>query len=855
MRVLTVATRRGELALAQTRTVIAALQARHPGLEVRIQEITTTGDKDRITALWDLKDTGFFTSQLEEAPRAGEADFAVHSFKDLPTQQREGLAVTAIFNRQWPEDCLLARRPTGSLDELPKGAKVGTSSLRRAAQLRHRRPDLELVPLRGNVQTRIRKLQTTDLDAIILARAGLERLGLAELISVTFDPKQFLPAPAQGALAIQTRSDDRETVAIVQSIDDALARVLVLAERQVLVTMQCGCHAPVGAYAEAHGEAMEIHAFISDIEGHHVIRKQAEGLVSEAVSLGERVAQELLDAGGREILQELEKQPGGRVGLAPPSSRAALRRSQKTVGQAPPYAKGMAYLVGAGPGRADLITLRGAELIRMADCIIVDKLANPALLEMARKDAEIIHVPKRIGPGSFTQDQINRILVDKALAGKIVVRLKGGDPCIFGRCTEEAVLLNEAGVDFEIVPGITAAIAASEYTGIMLTDRRYSSQVAFITGREAEGKEDSNIDWEVLARFPGTLVFYMGIGTLPTISGQLMAHGRSADTLVALVANATLPTQRVVRASLDGIVETCRRAEIEPPALIIVGPAAQGEAGLNWFMRKPLFGRTLVVTRDAAGNAEMAQKIILRGGCPVEFTTMTLQSLTGRNEFFQVLTELTSYDWVIFTSPNGVTVFFDAMDALGKDARVFASARLATLGAKTAERLARYGLKADFVPTTFTGRDLGLQLLSYANLHDKKVLLLRSELASDELVEVLRQGGAQVRDVSIYTAVPHVAPPPSGVIESQPGAAGPQGLEEQIRAGGIHWLTFASPSAVRGFCEQIPPETVNAGQVRVASIGPVTSRELTQLGVRIDIEATEHTVDGMLDVIEAAERG
>jgi hydroxymethylbilane synthase len=310
MRVLTVATRRGELALAQTRTVIAALQARHPDLDVRIQEITTTGDKDRITALWDLKDTGFFTSKLEEALRAGEADFAVHSFKDLPTQEREGLAVTAIFNRQWPEDCLLTRQPVGSLDELPKAARVGTSSLRRAAQLRHLRPDLELVPLRGNVQTRIRMLQTTDLDAIILARAGLERLGLAGMISVTFDPKQFIPAPAQGALAVQTRSGDRRTVEIVRSIDDSLARALVLAERQVLVTMRCGCHAPVGAYAESHGETMEIHAFISDIEGHHVIRRQTQGLVSEAVSLGERVATELLDAGGRETLRELEKEQG-----------------------------------------------------------------------------------------------------------------------------------------------------------------------------------------------------------------------------------------------------------------------------------------------------------------------------------------------------------------------------------------------------------------------------------------------------------------------------------------------------------------------------------------------------------------
>ncbi len=501
----------------------------------------------------------------------------------------------------------------------------------------------------------------------------------------------------------------------------------------------------------------------------------------------------------------------------------------------------MAYLVGAGPGRADLITLRGAELITIADCLIVDKLANPALLEMARKDAEIIHVPKRIGPGSFTQDQINRILVEKALAGKIVVRLKGGDPCVFGRCTEEAALLNEAGVDFEIVPGITAAIAVAEYTGIMLTDRRYSSQVAFITGREAEGKEDSNIDWSVLAHFPGTLVFYMGIGTLPTISGQLMANGLSGDTPVALVANATLPTQKVVRAALNGIVEICKREQIEPPALIIVGPAAQGEAGLNWFMRKPLFGRTIVVTRDAAGNTEMARKIILRGGSPVEFTTMALQPLTNRNEFLQALTELAGYDWVIFTSPNGVDIFFEAMDAFSKDARVFASVHLATLGAKTAECLAQYGIKADFVPTVFTGRDLGLQLLSYANLKDKKVLLLRSELASDELVEVLQQGGARVHDVSLYTAVP------------QRGDA--TALEEQIQQNRIQWLTFASPSAVRGFFEQVRPDLINTGTARVASIGPVTSRELTQLGIRIDLEAVEHTVDGMLDAIETAERG
>ena len=310
VRVLTVATRRGELALAQTERVIAALRRQHANLEVRIREITSEGDRDRRTVLWQLKDAGFFTSRLEEVLLAGEADFAVHSFKDLPTHERQGLTVTAICDRKWPQDCLLAKQPVRSIDDLPPSARVGTSSLRRAAQLRHLRPDLTLVTLRGNVQTRIGKLQTTDFDAILLARAGLERLGLTEAISFVFDPREFIPAPAQGALAVQTRSDDEQTLAVVRSIDDELSRAVVSAERQVLTTTQCGCHAPVGAYAECHGDTVEVLAFISDVEGRNMIRRQAKGPVSQAAQVGEAVAVELLETGGRKILNELERERG-----------------------------------------------------------------------------------------------------------------------------------------------------------------------------------------------------------------------------------------------------------------------------------------------------------------------------------------------------------------------------------------------------------------------------------------------------------------------------------------------------------------------------------------------------------------
>jgi len=307
MDVLTVATRGGALAIAQTKFVVASLQEIHPHLEIKVKQVTTSGDRDRRTALWSLKDTGFFTSQLEDALTAGEADFAVHSFKDLPTEQREGLTITAVFDRNFVEDCLVAGSPVDSLDELPKGAKIGTSSLRRAAQLRHLRADIEPAPLRGNVQTRLKKLDTREFDAILLARAGLERLGLGDRISFVFDPADFIPAPAQGALAVQTRADDDRTNEIIAAIDDPKARTTAGAERAILTTMQCGCHAPVGAYAKITAGKIKIRAFICDLQGENYIARQTTGPAAEAESLAEQLAQELLNAGGDQILAGLEK--------------------------------------------------------------------------------------------------------------------------------------------------------------------------------------------------------------------------------------------------------------------------------------------------------------------------------------------------------------------------------------------------------------------------------------------------------------------------------------------------------------------------------------------------------------------
>lgn len=307
MNVLTVATRGGSLAIKQTQIIIAALKKKHPDIQFKIKRITTKGDRDRRSVLWQLKTSGFFTTKVEDALLQGRADFAVHSFKDLPTHLREGLTIAAVCDRQFAQDCLIAADLLSSITDLKQSAKIGTSSLRRQAQIKRFRPDLQILSVRGNVLTRIRKVSDGKFDAVILAQAGLERLGLTNKICFSFNPEQFIPAPAQGALAVQTRTDDPATTKIISAIDDKNARTTTLAERRILTTMQCGCHAPVGAFAQISQEQITIVAFISDLQGQNFIRKEITGPADNAENLAEKLANELLETGGRQILEALEK--------------------------------------------------------------------------------------------------------------------------------------------------------------------------------------------------------------------------------------------------------------------------------------------------------------------------------------------------------------------------------------------------------------------------------------------------------------------------------------------------------------------------------------------------------------------
>ena len=499
---------------------------------------------------------------------------------------------------------------------------------------------------------------------------------------------------------------------------------------------------------------------------------------------------------------------------------------------------GTVILVGAGPGDAGLITVKGLQRLRQADCVVYDGLANPALLAEVKPDAELINVRKRTGDHPIKQNDINAILVEKAKQGKVVVRLKGGDPCLFGRAAEEIAACAAAGISIEIVPGVTSGVAAAEYAGIFLTDRDRASAVAFITGRQAEGKTEDALNWAALAAFEGTLVFYMAMGTLAEIAQRLIQNGKDRQTPAAVVHQATLPQQRVVEGTLAEIAAQCERAGVSAPSIVIIGSVAKVQPSANWFMRQPLFGKRVVITRDAAGNRVFGQLLAACGAEPIAVDSIAIVQRTEMPDVRQSLMRIGEFDWVVFTSANGVTAAFEGLAACGADARIFGGVRLACIGQQTARRLRQYGIKADFIPSAFTSAALAEELAACEPLAGKKMLLLRSEIAPPDVREYLAALGAAITETAVYT----VRPSP---IETAQATA----VRTRLAAGQIDWLTFTSTSTVKAFLEIVPPSQIKTASVNIASIGPATTEYLNRVDLPPTVEAKVHTVEGMIDAM------
>jgi uroporphyrinogen III methyltransferase / synthase len=501
-------------------------------------------------------------------------------------------------------------------------------------------------------------------------------------------------------------------------------------------------------------------------------------------------------------------------------------------------ARGRIYLVGSGPGDPGLFTVKGVERLKEADAVVYDRLAPQSLLRHANPEAELIYVGKRPGNPSMPQEEINALLVELGRAGKTAVRLKGGDPYVFGRGGEEALALMEAGIPFEVIPGITSGIAGPAYAGIPVTHRGVSASVAFVTGHEDPAKDHPAVDWNSIANGADTLVLYMGVGRLLEISQALISAGRRPDTPVAVIRWGTVPEQRTVTGTLEDIPDKVAEANLKPPAVTVVGSVvALREAGLDWYERRPLFGRRVVVTRARAQAGELAAELERLGAEALEFPTIEIRPPEDLGRLDAAIRDLDSFSWLIFTSVNGVEAFVRRLAHHGLDLRaVPRRARVAAIGPATAQRIRQVGLRVDVVPKEFRAEAL-IEEVTGESLAGKKILIPRARAAREILPEKLREAGAEVVVAGTY--------------ESVPSSEGKDALAKKLRAGEVDCVTFTASSTIeniiRAFGEEAAARLL-AG-TRVACIGPITADTARKHGIQVDVEAREYTIPGLIEAV------
>ncbi|MBW1916886.1 MAG: uroporphyrinogen-III C-methyltransferase [Deltaproteobacteria bacterium] len=502
------------------------------------------------------------------------------------------------------------------------------------------------------------------------------------------------------------------------------------------------------------------------------------------------------------------------------------------------HTKGIVYLVGAGPGDPGLVTRRGLEVLQQADCVVYDYLANEGLLAAAPVEAEIIFVGKRGGDHTRSQNEINQLLVEKARAGMKVVRLKGGDPYIFGRGGEEAEELAQHRIPFEVVPGISSAVAVPAYAGIPLTHRRYASLVSFITGHEDPAKPESAIPWEVLAQSPGTLVFLMGVKNLAEITRQLQTRGKSAQTPAAVIQRGTTPAQRTVTGTLEDIANLVQAAGLAPPAILVVGEVVQLRPQLNWFETRPLWGKRIVVTRSRDQASAFVKLLAEQGATCLEVPTIQIQPPDSYADLDQALRQLSRYDWLILTSTNGVKAFMVRLFQSGQDVRALGSLKIAAIGAATAQALREYGLIADCVPTDYRAEGL-VESLTPQIRPGSMIVLPRAQVARELLPQELEKRGVLVHVVPAYKTVPAPGLPPEAEVLFQ---------QSQVDV-----LTFTSSSTVTHFAALVGearfPEL--AADTIIAAIGPITAQTLERYGLHAQIQPQNYTIPDLTRAIVA----
>ncbi len=790
--------------MVQTEMAAEAIKKVFPSIEIEIAGFETKGDLHLDKSLSAFGSKGAFTKELEGAMMDGRIDLAVHSAKDLPVELPEGLTVGAVLKRGDSRDVWVSlRREFSIIEECKEKTVVGTGSLRRALQIQQICPSVDIRDIRGNVPTRLKKLSDGMYDGIILAAAGLKRLGYLsencetegsfEAEEQTFfyeilSKEQFLPAAGQGIIALETRQKDCEDC--MQAIHDEDTWQMFLTERSFLRAIGGGCNEAAAVDVRMDGQKVSVRARYAG-DGLHMKEKTVTGTrcgnIEEdrklAVSLGEQIAARLQS--------------------------------------------GKVYLIGAGPGDTGLITMKGIEALKEADVVVYDHLASASLLNETKDAAEWIDAGKFAGNHRMKQSEIEQLLIEKAMAGHVVARLKGGDPFIFGRGGEEALALTAAGIDYEVIPGVSSAYSAPAYAGIPITHRGKASSFHVITGHEDPTKENSSLDYEILAREEGTLVFLMGLSKLHQISERLIANGKDAHTPAAVIASGTTARQRCVTADLSRIAETAEEASIQPPAILVVGDVVNLKEAVDWQQAGPLSGRKILVTATEIIARPLAEYIRRLGGEPV---VMSLIGVKGQ-EMSRIKAVLTSPGkrWLVFTSRNGVRFFFEQMKKEQVDIRSLGDSRIAVMGAGTRRELENWGCYADLLPEQSCSESLAKALCAHAE-PDEAICLFRAEEASDVLTKRLREKQYRVVDIPTYR---------TEIMWKKREL-----LREMLED--VDAVTFCSASAVSAFVQMTEGHDLVA---KTICIGPVTAQAAKKAGLHIDKVAEQYDLEGLTEAL------
>ena len=831
--VIKIGTRKSKLALIQTDIVKDKIKKAFPEIEVEIVKIDTKGDQILDKSLTSFGGKGVFTAELEAELLSGAVDIAVHSAKDMPMDFPEGLGIGAVLDRADVRDAFVTT--TGKkLEELEPGSVVGTSSLRRELLIKEINPYVTIKLLRGNVQTRLSKLRDGQYDGIILAAAGIERLGYEKEEGLHYqylDPDVFLPAAGQGILAVESRTEDAEMAEVLATIHSEKAESLLMAERAFLKTIGGSCNAPAAALCrEENGELSMRAMYVKD--GIHSRKTYMTVNIEDAIAKKDTDSKPEAGAAvaATVSVEEADKKVTGK-------SKVEVA-TELGIQVAHEVNKGMVYLVGAGPGDEDLMTRKGLRLLREADVVVYDNLASSSLLNEVRDDAELIYAGKRSSNHHLKQYETNELLVKLALEGKNVVRLKGGDPYIFGRGGEEGQELREAGVDFEVVPGISSSYSVPAYCGIPVTHRDFASSFHVITGHEGNHKNGvSVLNYETLAKEEGTLIFLMGLKNLPNIVASLMENGKDPATPVGVLQEGTTARQRVATGTLADIVEVVKREGIKTPAITVVGDVVGLRQVLDWYGHKPLSGKSVLVTGTTSMVDRLSPILKEEGAEAISFSLIRTERMR-LPELDDALKKIDKYNWIVFTSANGVECFFEEMQEIRMDVRKLAHIRFAVIGDGTRKALESHGIFCDFIPTAYSSQDMAAAMIPHIE-KDENVLLLRAEEANRVLPDALEEAGISHTCISLY----HTVTDERKADE----------LNRLIKM--VDYVTFASSSAVRAFVSMV--DNLDEVKGKYISIGPVTTKTAEENGLSIAKTAVVYTARGMVETMiqDAAEEG